>query len=203
MDRLFSPWRSAYIDAVKQDKQSTALPKGSGKSIFADLLPEDDEANLVVHRGAHAFIIMNLYPYNSGHLLVIPYKQTAALSALDDATKLEMMQLIDLGMAALQRVAKPHGFNVGANLGSSERAERDGELAERGDERAERDGERAEQSSVAGGSVESHLHFHIVPRWSGDTNFMPVLADTKVISTDMTTLYHRLRTALAEIIAGK
>ncbi len=164
---MFSPWRSKYIASFKEPAQ-----KNEKKSIFADLPPEEDEARLVVYRGKKCFVIMNLYPYNAGHLMVIPYQVTPNLSDLDDEAKLETMNLIDLSMKALQDVCKPHGFNIGANIGH-----------------------------VAGGSVDSHLHFHIVPRWNGDTNFMPVIAETKVISNDMQELYHQLKATFARLTA--
>lgn len=162
MERLFSPWRSKYIDSFKENAKKT-----DGKSIFADIPPEEDEARMVVYRGQTSFVIMNLYPYNAGHLMIIPYKQTPNFSDLESETRLEIMNLIDLSMKALMHTLSPHGFNVGLNLGS-----------------------------VAGGSVDSHIHFHVVPRWHGDTNFMPILADTKVISNDMRELYYKLRDAM-------
>jgi ATP adenylyltransferase len=167
MDKMFSPWRSKYIASFKEPAS-----KNEKKSIFADLPPEEDEARLVVYRGKKCFVIMNLYPYNAGHLMVIPYQVTPNLSDLDDEAKLELMNLIDLSMKALQEVCKPHGFNIGANIGH-----------------------------VAGGSVDSHLHFHIVPRWNGDTNFMPVVAETKVISHDMQELYRQLKVTFARLTA--
>lgn len=168
MDKMFSPWRSKYIASFKDP-----APKNEKGSIFADLPPEEDEARLVVHRGKKCFVIMNLYPYNAGHVMIIPYQVTPHLSDLDDEAKLELMTLIDLSMKALQEVCKPHGFNIGANIGS-----------------------------VAGGSVDSHLHFHVVPRWHGDTNFMPVIADTKVISNDMRELYRSLKEAFIRLTSA-
>ncbi len=165
MEQLFSPWRSKYMESFKGDRQPDR------KSIFADIPPEEDEARMVVHRAKTSFIIMNLYPYNAGHVMIVPYKQTPNFSDLDSDTRLEIMNLIDLSMRALTEVLSPHGFNVGLNLGS-----------------------------VAGGSVDSHIHFHVVPRWHGDTNFMPVIADTKVISNDMRALYYKLRDAIHQIL---
>lgn len=164
MEKMFSPWRSKYIASFKESS-----PKNDKGSIFADIPPEEDEARLVVYRGKKCFVIMNLYPYNAGHLMVIPYQVTARLSDLDDEAKLEVMNLIDRSMQALTMTCSPHGFNIGANIGN-----------------------------VAGGSVDSHLHFHIVPRWNGDTNFMPVVSETKVISNDMQDLYQKLRNAFRE-----
>lgn len=156
------------MQSFKEEK-----PRKEG-SVFADIPPEEDEERFVLHRGEKCFIIMNLYPYNAGHLMVIPYRQTPNFSDLDAQSRLEVMDLTDLAMKALERTISPHGFNVGANLGR-----------------------------VAGGSVESHIHFHIVPRWEGDTNFMPVLAEAKVISNDMRTLYGNLKSAIADLLAGQ
>jgi len=165
MERLFSPWRSKYMESFKGDQ------KTDRKSIFADIPPEEDEARMVVYRAKTSFIIMNLYPYNAGHVMIVPYKQTPNFSDLDSETRLEIMNLIDLSMQALTQVLSPHGFNVGLNLGS-----------------------------VAGGSVDSHIHFHVEPRGHGDTNFMPIFSDTKLISYDMRALYYKLRDTIRHLL---
>jgi ATP adenylyltransferase len=167
---MYSPWRDIYMQSFKEEKPAPA----EGKSIFADIPPELDEERFVLYRGVRCFVIMNLYPYNCGHLMIIPYVQTPEFSELDDPTRLEIMQLADLCMEALKIVLKPHGFNLGVNLGR-----------------------------IAGGSVDSHIHFHIVPRWDGDTNFMPVIAETKVLSNDIRKTYVQLREAIAEIVKKK
>lgn len=172
MDKMYSPWRTSYMDSFKGDQP--ANKSSDGKSIFADIPPEEDEKRFVVYRGKTSFIIMNLYPYNAGHVMVIPYKQTPNLADLNDETMLEIMQLISLSIEALTRVLKPQGFNIGVNMGQ-----------------------------VAGGSVDSHIHFHVVPRWDGDTNFFPVISDTKVISNDMNRAYKELRDAVNEIVKNK
>lgn len=170
MERMYSPWREVYMDSFKDEK-----PKATaGGSVFANIPPEEDEARYVLHRGTHCFIIMNLYPYNCGHLMVIPYRQTAELSDLDRDARLEVMDLTELSVAALRMALRPQGFNIGANLGR-----------------------------VSGGSVDTHLHFHIVPRWEGDTNFMPVLSSTKVLSNDMRATWKKLKAAFAALTAGK
>lgn len=167
MEKLWSPWRSQYIDTFKEEPKEN-LPG----SLFTRILNEnDDRKNYLLYRGKNAFIIMNLYPYNSGHLMIVPYKEAKDLTELDDETRLEMFSLLDLGMQALTEVMKPHGFNIGANLGR-----------------------------VAGAGIEDHLHFHIVPRWNGDTNFMPVLNDVKVISEEMGRTYEKLSTVIDKLI---
>jgi ATP adenylyltransferase len=167
---MYSPWRSKYIATFKEPEKE----KPKGGSIFADIAPEDDEARLVVYRGKTCFIIMNLYPYNAGHLMVLPYRVTPDLNSLSSEEKLDMMNLTELAVDALAETIKPHGFNIGANLGA-----------------------------VSGGSVDTHIHLHIVPRWNGDTNFMPVLGDVKVISNDMTEMYHQLRAACKKLAVVK
>ena len=167
MEKLWSPWRSQYIDTFKEEPKEN-LPG----SLFTRILNEnDDRKNYLLYRGKNAFIIMNLYPYNSGHLMIVPYKEAKDLTELDDETRLEMFSLLDLGMQALTEVMKPHGFNIGANLGR-----------------------------VAGAGIEDHMHFHIVPRWNGDTNFMPVLNDVKVISEEMSRTYEKLKVVIDALI---
>jgi len=166
MEKLWSPWRSQYIDTFKDEPKET-LPG----SLFTRILNEnDDRKNYLLYRGKAAFIIMNLYPYNSGHLMVVPYKEARSIDELDSDTRLEMFELMDLGVKALSEAIKPHGFNIGANLGR-----------------------------VAGAGIEDHIHFHIVPRWNGDTNFMPVLNDVKVISEEMGRTYDKLKSALEKL----
>ena len=170
MDRMYSPWREVYMQSFKNDKPASK----EGKSVFADIPQEEDEKRFVLYRGKRCFIIMNLYPYNCGHLMVIPYTQTAEFSELDQETKLEVMELTDLSIRALKLTLKPQGFNVGANLGR-----------------------------VAGGSVDNHIHFHIVPRWEGDTNFMPVLGETKVLSNDLRKIHVDLKQAIANLMKDR
>ncbi|NTW82982.1 MAG: HIT domain-containing protein [Chlorobiaceae bacterium] len=170
MQRMYSPWREVYMQSFKEEKTLC----DSGKSIFSDMPPEEDEQHFVLHRAKKCFIIMNLYPYNCGHLMVIPFMQTPEFSDLDRETKLEVMELTDLCIKALKLTLKPHGFNLGANLGR-----------------------------IAGGSIDNHIHFHIVPRWDGDTNFMPVLADAKVLSNDMILTYKNLKKAIAELLEAE
>ncbi|MFZ6033755.1 MAG: HIT family protein [Melioribacter sp.] len=151
MERLWSPWRSQYIESFKDKKQDETC-------IFCDAVNEkiEDEKSLKVYNADVCFVMLNLYPYNSGHLMVIPNRH---LSSFEDLTEEEMnriMQVTKLSMKALDLVMKPHGFNFGANLGKA-----------------------------AGAGIDEHIHFHIVPRWNGDTNFFPVLGDVKVISQDL------------------
>lgn len=136
-----------YLKAPKESKERGC--------IFCNKIREraaKDRANLVLWRGVRAFVVLNLYPYSNGHLMVVPYQHTADLDALDGATLKEMMLLVGKSIRALRTLMAPQGFNIGANLGR-----------------------------VAGAGVEDHVHLHVVPRWGGDTNFLPVLAEVRMI----------------------
>ena len=142
MDNLWAPWRMEYIRAPKNDISET----------FSSKLEEgSDKENLILYRGKHSFICMNLYPYNNGHLMVIPYEVVAKPEDLDSEVMNEIMFLSSESMKILRKSMNAEGFNFGANIGRS-----------------------------SGAGIEDHLHYHIVPRWSGDTNFMPVVGNTKV-----------------------
>jgi ATP adenylyltransferase len=127
----------------------------------------DDRENLVLLRGERVFLILNRYPYNSGHFMVVPYAHVPSLEDLDEPTLAEMMRLLNRGLAALRATMFPDGFNVGANLGR-----------------------------VAGAGIEEHVHLHAVPRWSGDTNFMPVVGDMRVVPQTWLQAYDDLKAAL-------
>jgi ATP adenylyltransferase len=156
-ERLWAPWRLEYVQGGADGAECIFCAKGASA---------DDEADLVVHRGERAFVLMNLYPYSNGHLMVAPYRHVAEPGDLDDGERLELWALLERGLAALRSVAAPDGFNAGVNLGR-----------------------------VAGAGVEGHLHLHVVPRWNGDTNFMPVLADVKVMPEHITRTAAKLRDA--------
>ena len=143
MEHLWAPWRLAYV----QDAGS-----GDGCVFCAESAGELGSESLVVHRGARVVVLLNKFPYSSGHLMVAPVRHTPALGDLDADEAAEIHALTVRAIETLTAVYAPEGFNVGWNLGA-----------------------------VAGGSISGHLHEHIVPRWGGDTNFMPVLADVKVL----------------------
>ncbi|HYQ85823.1 MAG TPA: HIT domain-containing protein [Bacteroidota bacterium] len=162
MQRLFSPWRSKYID--------TFSSPGRGKRaciLCAAHRDHKDDEHLIVTRGEKAYVLLNLFPYNSGHVMVVPYRHVPALTDLSEEESSEVMQLMKRMTIALQSVSQPDGFNIGSNIGR-----------------------------VAGAGIADHVHFHVVPRWTGDTNFMPVLADTKMISVDLKETLLKLRKAL-------
>lgn len=133
--------------------------------IFCDKPKEDkDEENLILHRGRKCFVMMNKFPYNNGHLMVAPYRHTADLAGLSPEEREEIMALAGISVEVLEKVLSAQGFNIGMNLGR-----------------------------VAGAGIDQHLHLHIVPRWSGDTNFMPILGDVKVISEALEETYRKLK----------
>lgn len=133
--------------------------------IFCDALAqEDNAANLIVARGERCFVMMNLYPYTSGHIMVVPNAHQPSLELLEPAARAELMEMVSHGIEVLRRIYHPEGFNVGVNIGAA-----------------------------AGAGVASHVHMHIVPRWTGDTNFMSALAGTRVLPEALEETYRRLR----------
>ncbi len=156
MDRLWAPWRMGYIAGI--DK------KDEGCIFCVKPQQDDDRANLILTRGRLCYVILNLYPYNNGHLMVVPYAHTACLEELGDDVTAEMWQLCRTSVSVLREAFHPEGFNIGLNVGR-----------------------------VAGAGIDQHLHLHIVPRWNGDTNFMPVTGQTKVISQSLEEAYDALR----------
>ena len=160
MDTLWAPWRIEYI----------TQPKEPGCIFCTKPVEQQDDKNFIVHRSKTSFIIMNFYPYNNGHLMVVPFRHTADIAGLTSDEKLEMMDLLAMSKQALKQTMSPHGFNIGMNLGE-----------------------------VAGAGVKNHLHFHIVPRWNGDTNFMPIFGHTKVVSEGLAETWEKLKMAFDDI----
>jgi ATP adenylyltransferase len=161
VDRLWSPWRYEYIASGESAHQE------SSGCIFCKLRddPDKDEANFVIHRASYNLIVLNIYPYISGHLLVVPYEHVAELDAATKETTDELMDLTKRSQTALRDAYQPTGFNIGMNLGRS-----------------------------AGAGIVDHIHIHILPRWVGDTNFMSTVGNTRVIPEDLSTTYQKLRT---------
>ncbi|MDR3708269.1 MAG: HIT domain-containing protein [Capsulimonadaceae bacterium] len=142
-------------------------PAGPSGCIFCDKPAQAiDAENLIVHRGERAFVLMNLYPYNNGHLMIAPYKHTSTLGELGEETMLEIMTLTVAAQQALGRAFGPHGYNIGMNLGR-----------------------------VAGAGIADHLHLHIVPRWNGDSNFMTVTGETRVLPEGLESTYQKILNA--------
>jgi len=159
MESLHAPWRIEYILAPKPVQAESLFTRIAQSS--------DDEANYVICRERSCYALLNTYPYNGGHLMVVPYRQTHDLNELADEELTDLMKLTRRCKNALVSVMKPDGFNIGLNLGRA-----------------------------AGAGIHEHLHLHIVPRWVGDTNFMPILAGTTVVPQALKELAARLRAAL-------
>jgi ATP adenylyltransferase len=155
-DYIWAPWRLKYVKDASKDLEE--------QCIFCAKPAEDADAeNLIVHRGERCFVILNLYPYTNGHLMVAPFEHVGRIQDIQAETTAEMMALAQRAISVLQAKYEPHGFNVGFN-----------------------------QGRVAGAGVEHHIHMHVVPRWGGDTNFMSVLADTRVMPQTLEQTYEAL-----------
>jgi ATP adenylyltransferase len=153
MKRIFAPWRMKYIES-----------HGKG-CVFCNVQKETDgTGNLVIARGERAFVIVNRFPYTSGHIMVVANTHQPSLEDLDEATRAEMMELVTQCIRVLRKVYRPQGFNVGANIGE-----------------------------VAGAGVAGHVHLHIVPRWGGDANFMSTVAETRVLPESLEETWRRVR----------
>ena len=163
MDILHAPWRIEYILAPRPAPADDSLFKTIAQS-------SDDIAHHVVRRERTCFALLNTFPYNAGHLMVVPYKQAADLSELTESELCDLMRLTRRSQQALMKAMAPHGFNIGLNLGK-----------------------------VAGAGILEHLHIHVVPRWNGDTNFMPVLAGTMVLPEALKETAAKIRAAFAEL----
>ncbi|TMK30475.1 MAG: HIT domain-containing protein [Actinobacteria bacterium] len=155
MERLWSPWRMEYIEAAKGE------PDGC---IFCDLPAKgDDAATLILARGERAFVLMNSFPYNPGHLMVAPFRHAGDFEELHDDELADIDALLKRSLRALREEMEPQGFNIGMNLGR-----------------------------VAGAGIPDHVHWHVVPRWNGDTNFMPVVGQTRVLPELLEETYRKL-----------
>jgi ATP adenylyltransferase len=164
-ERLWAPWRDAYVSAPPETSQ-----EASQGCIFCAKPREDSDAdNYIVYRAERVFVILNAYPYNNGHLMVVPYTHVGDLERAEAATLAEMMSVAQRCVHALRATMRPEAFNMGINLGRP-----------------------------AGAGIADHIHLHIVPRWTGDTNFMPVLGDTRVLSQSLESSYALLRDAFED-----
>jgi len=166
MQRMWSPWRSEYVKEAASPSSTD-----TDHSLFARLEQEgNDKENLILWRGDHVFVIMNKYPYNNGHLLIVPYREVQAYDALHAEEQIAIARAMDRCIRWLRHALHPDGFNVGMNL---------------------------EDGSGAG--IPEHLHVHVVPRWNGDTNFMPTTHETRVLPENLETTYERLQEAIDAI----
>jgi ATP adenylyltransferase len=161
MERLWAPWRMEYI--------GSAVGGEAPECIFCELPTKgDDESVYILARRGKAFVVLNAYPYNSGHLMVAPFRHVGKVRELGDDEVLDMHRLLQRSLEALGEAMSPDGYNIGMNLGR-----------------------------VAGAGIPDHVHWHVVPRWSGDTNFMPVVGDTKVLPELLRESYRKLRPAFS------
>lgn len=162
-DVMWAPWRMAYVSAEHDHGYEGPA------CVFCDLpARQDDERSYILHRGDRCFVVMNLYPYNNGHLMVIPYLHVDTLLSLDPETLREMMLLTQRAQAVVAERMRPQGFNVGMN-----------------------------QGRAAGAGIADHVHMHLLPRWVGDTNFMPAIGDTRVMPQHLDDTYALLRPGFA------
>jgi ATP adenylyltransferase len=154
MEHIWSPWRYKYIASADREPGC----------VFCRVLEGVDQNNYVVHRAQSNFVILNLFPYTSGHLMIVPYEHTASLAGVSPEVTTEMMELAKQAERALEAEYHPDGFNIGMNLGRS-----------------------------AGAGVAEHLHMHVVPRWTGDANFVSIVGETRVLPEDLATTYEKLK----------
>lgn len=161
MEKMYCPWRQVY-SALTHDRPAYT----TATCIFCAIIqhPEDDSRNFVIKRLNNCAVMLNLYPYNAGHMMIVPYRHTDTVLELTPAEQTETMAALSEAIGWLTTVSKPDGFNIGLNLGKA-----------------------------AGAGIPEHVHWHVLPRWQGDTNFMPLLANTKQISFDLKELYQKFR----------
>lgn len=157
MDHLWAPWRMGYVSAEQPEGCIFCTKPAAG----------DDEANQILHRGDLVFIMLNAFPYNSGHLMIAPFRHVGDPLEMEPQESSELLYGIRIAIEVLRESLSPDGFNVGMNVGR-----------------------------VAGAGYADHLHVHVVPRWSGDTNFMAIMADTRIVPEALADTYHRLKEAL-------
>jgi ATP adenylyltransferase len=171
MKNLWAPWRMAYIEGPAERRAEEAALAAAEPCIFCRFpkTPERDQENLILHRAPEVFVIMNRYPYSNGHLMVVPYAHVDSLERLAEGPRNALLAVGARMTALLKATLNADGVNLGMNLGRA-----------------------------AGAGIADHLHLHLVPRWEGDSNFMPVLAETKVISEHLERTYEKLATKLAE-----
>ncbi len=157
MEQLHAYWRMEYIEAPK-------LPEAKTNPFLEIPKSKNDRDTFLVYRGPHSYLVLNIYPYNAGHLLAVPYKAVQKLSELTQEERTDLLETLIKGQEILSETLRPEGFNIGMNVGKA-----------------------------GGAGIPQHLHIHIVPRWNGDTNFMPVIANTKALPQALEQLWDRLK----------
>jgi len=167
MDKIYAPWRHSYVTKTAHVEPEKKI-KLKNECVFCQQFAENnDNKYFILKRFKHCAITMNLYPYNAGHLMVLPIEHKAELADLSLQAQHELIEQVNAGVELLKKTMKPEGFNIGLNLGIA-----------------------------GGGGIPSHLHFHILPRWSGDTNFLATLGETKIVCSDFNLVYKQLKKAL-------
>ncbi len=161
MEHIWAPWRLDYVVAEKSDNCILCQKRDA---------PDDDVVNLVLYRGSHNYVLLNTFPYNSGHVMVVPYRHVSNLTKLSDNEAGELMQIAQWCVQALQETLVTEGINLGMNIGQP-----------------------------AGAGIEDHIHLHIVPRWSGDTNYMTTVADTRIVPQSLEDSARQLRPVIQQI----
>ncbi|MBI3679351.1 MAG: HIT domain-containing protein [Acidobacteria bacterium] len=164
MDYLWSPWRYRYVSKADEEEGCVFCRKAEQR---------DDRKNLIVHRGKHCYVVLNLYPYTTGHLMIVPYAHVATLEGTPPETLGELMNLTIAASGHLEKVYKPRGLNLGMNIGE-----------------------------CAGAGIAGHIHMHVLPRWPGDVNFMTAIGETRVLPEDLETTFDKLAGAFAGTPAG-
>ena len=162
MKVLWAPWRMSYVTKAMNYRE---------ECIFCKALDGDDYENYVVYRSKHSIAMLNLYPYNTAHVMVAPHRHVPSIELLSEDELLDLFKTVNLIIKALRNEYRPQGFNIGINIGR-----------------------------VAGAGIEGHVHVHVVPRWSGDSNFMPIIAGVKVIPEDLRTTWMRIRKSILETL---
>jgi ATP adenylyltransferase len=168
MNMLYAPWRSEYTSDTNEGKNTD---NSQDTCVFCKQFAENNDQKYgIIKRFKHVVLVLNKYPYNAGHVLILPINHVDSISKLSNEARTELINLMAIGTEIIQKTLKSDGINVGINLGK-----------------------------FAGAGIPAHLHVHLLPRWQGDTNFMPTIAETKVISFDLTTIYQKLHTAFENI----
>ena len=160
---LWNPWRFEYI-------KTTTKPRKEEECILCELPRRGDREALILYRGKYAYVTLNAYPYNSGHLMIVPYRHVPSIEELNDEELLELLKLVVKSMKVLRNSFSPDGFNIGVNIGRA-----------------------------AGAGIEDHVHIHVVPRWVGDSNFMAIIASTKNLPISLDETYELLRSTWEKI----
>jgi len=162
---LWAPWRMSYVERSARSSET--------ECIFCDAVRSSDEKHYVVYRSKHSIAMLNLYPYNTAHVMVAPKRHVPSTELLSDEELLDLFNTVNLVMRAIREEYNPHGFNVGMNIGRA-----------------------------AGAGIENHVHVHIVPRWVGDANYMPIIANTKVLPENLDRTWTRIRKAIERILSS-